>query len=178
MQLDRLKLTWLCVVTETPAFNRTTEQPNTEGHGRCENGSTTESGVWLLVSAVQQFPCIYPTLCACLFGLSTFLCDGPSTPGSMSLFHTNFRVMFYSAQQWFSFRDGQLPHCLFFFLSSAHCITSLKVITAHDFIIWTVQTKYMKLRHRALDTVGYVGLRISTTHTCKDQNTNFSFWQN
>lgn len=116
MKLDRLKLTWLCVVTETPAFNRTTEQPNTEGHGRCENGSTTESGVWLLVSAVQQFPCIYPTLCACLFGLSTFLCDGPSTPGSMSLFHTNFRVMFYSAQQWFSFRDGQLPHCLFFFV--------------------------------------------------------------
>lgn len=116
MKLDVLKLPWLCVVTDSPAFNRTTEQPNAEGYGRCENGSTTESGVWFLVSAVQQFPCIYPTLCACLFGLSAFLCDGPSTPGSMSLFHTNFRVMFYSAQQWFSFRDGQLPHCLFIFV--------------------------------------------------------------
>ena len=58
----------------------------------------------------------------------TAIAAQPSTPGSMSLFHTNFRVMFYSAcPAVVSIQEGQLPHCLLLF--STHCITSLKPFT-------------------------------------------------
>lgn len=60
----------------------------------------------------------------------------PSTPCSMSLSHTNFRAMFYSAQQWFPFRKA--GYLTAFLLFSTHCITSPKLITTPLFFFFTV----------------------------------------
>lgn len=88
----------------------------------------------------------------------------PSTPRSMSLFHTNFRAMFYSAQQWFPLRKAsyltnfycspptaQLPSNLL-----QHCVL---LFGFHHLKRWVLswgllhsQTKYLRLRQWAMLT--------------------------